>query len=624
MSLVSVLSGRSRFGRRADPPQDGPSTRGTTRWNLAMVLTPALIVLILGWHRRWISDDGLIFTRTVRQILAGNGPVFNVGERAESSTSTLWQWILVLASWITQSDVGRLAVYLGLLCTTAGYVLALQATRRLHERTARVPVLVPFGVIALLALPPVWDFATSGLETGLTTLWIAGCWWLLVRLPHDPRARIAYALAFVAGLGPTVRPDLAIATLGFLIALAVIRRPRPLRALALFGTAFTLPLLYEIFRMGYYGVMLPLPAVTKEASASDWSRGWNYVRDLTGPYHLWIPFVVLAACVLAQAVLRVRRDPARARARLDPRTIDRAGWTRITVLAVPVACGLVMLLYVIRVGGDFMHARMLLPGLFTLLLPILVVPANRLAVPAATVLIGWAVVCAVAFRVPYEGIGPRGIADERAFYIGALKVANPVTAYSYVANYPRFPAAAQAARADHKHVIVYPWYDGFYVTALDPKLPAPVATVWTNLGMNGANTPLDGVSVDILGLAYPLAAHVELTTRGRPGHEKEIDIAWVFAQYTSPDAVLPPGIDPIRVKAARYALTCGNTNTGKIKELQDSVQEPMTWSRFKKNFTGAWDRTSFRFPNDPVTAAKKICGVDVLQKDVLPKDNTDR
>ncbi|MFI1381729.1 hypothetical protein [Embleya sp. NPDC020886] len=619
MSLVSVLSGRS--GPRADPATDGPQPRGITRWNTAMVLVPTLILLVLGWHRRWISDDGLIFTRTVRQILAGHGPVFNVGERAEASTSTLWQWLLVLTSWITQMDVGRLAVHLGLLCTTAGYALALHTTRRLHTRSTRTVPLVPLGVIALLALPPVWDFATSGLETGLTTLWTAGCWWLLVRLPHDPRARVTYGLAFLAGLGPMVRPDLAIATLGFLIALAIVRRPRVLHTLGLLGTAFTVPLLYEIFRMGYYGVLLPLPAVTKEASAADWSRGWNYVRDLTDPYHLWIPLVVLVAVAIGRSLPRLR-DPAGVGARL--RAIDRAGRARITVFAVPVLCGLAMLLYVVRVGGDFMHARMLLPGLFMLLLPILLVPANRLAIPAATVLVGWAAVCAISFRVPYEGIGPRGIADERAFYVSALKVANPVTAYSYVANYPRFPAAANAARTDHTHVIVYPWYDGFYVTALDPNLPAPVATVWSNLGMNGANTPLDGVSVDILGLAYPLAAHVELTTRGRPGHEKSLDIAWVFAQYAAPDAILPPGIDPIRVKAARYALTCGDANRGKLKELQDSVHEPMSWSRFKENFTGALDRTSFRFPSNPVDAAKEICGIDVLAKDVLPADNPNR
>src|SRR5690625_491907 len=36
-----------------------------------------------GWQRRWIADDGLIVLRTVRNLIAGNGPVFNAGERLQ-------------------------------------------------------------------------------------------------------------------------------------------------------------------------------------------------------------------------------------------------------------------------------------------------------------------------------------------------------------------------------------------------------------------------------------------------------------------------------------------------------------------------------------------------------------
>ena len=45
------------------------------------------------WQRRWIADDGLIVLRTVRNLLAGNGPVFNKGERVEANTSTLWTYL---------------------------------------------------------------------------------------------------------------------------------------------------------------------------------------------------------------------------------------------------------------------------------------------------------------------------------------------------------------------------------------------------------------------------------------------------------------------------------------------------------------------------------------------------
>ena len=51
-------------------------------------------------QRRWIADDGLIVLRTVRNLLAGNGPVFNAGERVESNTSTAWTYLVCLGSLI--------------------------------------------------------------------------------------------------------------------------------------------------------------------------------------------------------------------------------------------------------------------------------------------------------------------------------------------------------------------------------------------------------------------------------------------------------------------------------------------------------------------------------------------
>ncbi|MDI2126681.1 hypothetical protein [Yinghuangia seranimata] len=608
MSLVSALSRRTGLGNA--PGDADPGERRTRRWNAAMIALPSAVVLLLGYTHRWISDDGLIFTRTVRQILAGHGPVYNMGERAEASTSTVWQWLLVAMGWITGADIGRLAVYLGLACTALGYAVALDGTRRLYQRSLGPRIMLPAGVIVLIALPPVWDFATSGLETGLTTLWIAGCWWLLVRTLDDRRARTTYTLAVLAGLGPMVRPDLGLASVGFLVALWFVRRPRLRSTFGHAAAAAFLPAAYEVFRAGYYGVLLPLPALAKEASGSDWRRGGAYARDFAAPYALWLPLLLLAAAAVIAAVLRMRDGG------LGP--LVRAESGRTAVFVTPIVVAALMALYVVRVGGDFMHARMLLPALFVALLPVMLVPAGRIAVAVTAAVAVWALVCGTTLRVPYDGLsGNNIIADERAFYVDAMGIAHPVSADDYLRHYPRFPEAVRMATVGHTHVMIYAWYHGFYVTPLNPGDPAPYATAWLNLGMSGAAVPLNGRSIDILGLAYPLAAHLELTGRGRPGHEKELDIAWLFAEYAAPDAVLPPGIDPHRVAQAKYALTCGAENRGKIKELQDSVREPMSWTRFWKNLTGSYERTKFRFPNDPAAAMQQICGTSELPDDYM-------
>lgn len=165
-SSVSLPSGPGRRAVWAD------------RARVAVWLGPALVVAYAGFQRRWMSDDAYIYVRTVRQVLAGNGPVFNAGERVESSTGTLWQWLLVAAGTVGVDPVSA-AVLGGLLLTAAGFALAgLGALRTYGGRAA-----VPLGSLVLLGLPPVWDFATSGLETGLATCWIAGAWLMLITRP---------------------------------------------------------------------------------------------------------------------------------------------------------------------------------------------------------------------------------------------------------------------------------------------------------------------------------------------------------------------------------------------------------------------------------------------------------
>jgi len=161
----------------------------------AVLLGLAVVVdVVLMWQRRWMSDDGLIFLRTVRQILAGHGPVFNVGERVETNTSTLWTVVLIGLA-VLPVRLEYAAVGAGLVLSAAALGFALDGARRL---TGLGRVVVPAGGLVVLAMPPFWDFGTSGLETGLSFCWLGSTWWLLVRrsqreprlfVPHGARRR---------------------------------------------------------------------------------------------------------------------------------------------------------------------------------------------------------------------------------------------------------------------------------------------------------------------------------------------------------------------------------------------------------------------------------------------------
>jgi hypothetical protein len=92
------------------------------------------------WSRRWMSDDGYIYLRVVDELPAGNGPVFNRGERIEAATSPLWVGILSLNKEIFRPvSFPWLAILLGLVLSIAGLALRVIITESPDGLTSADP-----------------------------------------------------------------------------------------------------------------------------------------------------------------------------------------------------------------------------------------------------------------------------------------------------------------------------------------------------------------------------------------------------------------------------------------------------------------------------------------------------
>ncbi|MEJ7583534.1 MAG: hypothetical protein WKF43_05455 [Acidimicrobiales bacterium] len=124
--------------------------------------TPLLVLATAAWQRRWMSDDGFINLRVVAQISAGNGPVFNAGERVEAGTSTLWVALLSLGDLVLPVRLEWIAVFGGIGLTLVGLAATMGAATLLWQQLHPDTVLVPVGALCLVAVTPVWDFASSG------------------------------------------------------------------------------------------------------------------------------------------------------------------------------------------------------------------------------------------------------------------------------------------------------------------------------------------------------------------------------------------------------------------------------------------------------------------------------
>jgi arabinofuranosyltransferase len=488
-------------------------------------------------------------------------------------------------------------IWTGLLLAPLGLLFALLGARVLHQRYSPGRPLLPVGAAVVLALPPFWDFATSGLEDSLIFCWLGLCWWLLAGLRTDSRGRACW-LAFVAGLGWLVRPDLAIGTVALLAALWYIVRPGWRRSALVVVVAGGVPMAYQVFRMGYYGLLVPNTAVAKDASSIHFPHGLTYLTNFISPYLLWIPLLLLP--VLFPLTVG--------------RRLDRADIVRCAAVA---GSGALMAAYVTAIGGDFMHGRMLLPATFALLLPVMALPVPALSSQVTRTAVSGVYVAVIALWALTYGVHgritqlpgivpPNGIADERAFYVAMLHQQYPDDGTEYVpvimATKTGIPEVLiSRAASSGKAVLIYQAGKGSQPVSVPLSRPGyAVADVATFLGAAGAGTPLDGLVVDQQGLSYALGSHQDALPDSRPGHTRWVWPAWIVAEYSNVSTA--PGIPAVQIAAARKALSCGA-----LAELDQATQAPLTAGRFVSNLVHSLSLTTARFSADPVTAEKQLC-----------------
>ena len=294
-----------------------------------------MVAVLFGWgawQRRWIADDGLIVLRTVRNLLAGNGPVFNQGERVEANTSVVWTYLVYFAGSATRPmrlEYVALALALGL--SLLGLALLMLGTGRLFAPSlvGRRAIMLPAGALAYIAVPPARDFATSGLESGLVMAYLGLLWWMMVCWSQAKRSRppgrvFIVALAFVAGCSVLVRPELALIG-GLALIMMLIAAQGWRRRTAIVVAGGLLPVGYQIFRMGYYGLLFPGTALAKDAAGDKWSQGLIYLSNFNRPYALWVPMLLLAGLGLVLwASARRRKGPSTASSTGGPLARTRA------------------------------------------------------------------------------------------------------------------------------------------------------------------------------------------------------------------------------------------------------------------------------------------------------------
>jgi len=552
---------------------------------LGLLFIPVLFFLGFGFWRIWVCDDAFHTFRVVRNLLSGHGPVYNVGERVEVYSHPLWLGILAFWDYVTgKIELG--AAWLGLLFSASGLFLGQLGARTFVRKSSNYQKLafIPLGSIVIAALLPFWDYASSGLETGLGFFWLGLSFFLLARQSSETSWWTVRCMLAWFSLGPLIRPDFVVFSGGLILLSLAIRPPKSIGDSVYFGiAALSLPSIYQVFRIGYFASLYPNTALAKSALSSYWSQGLIYLQDFVSPYKLYIPVYLLVVALIIEALYVFKAR-------------SRCQGARIAVVIM--SLGALHAFFVFRGGGDFMHGRYLLPSFFALQLPVscIAFPINnkfrRIMIPILIGTVIWASWCIGWGRIPYGGIGPHSIADERGVYVRVTGQPNPITLSDYgMSKISQSEWAAQAKEAINKEL--------------------SNRSVTTNFGGGRAFAAgPSGYSYAGAGLSSPIGSRFSLKFRLRPGHEKEVPETWKLARFGNPtrqdhtiESVLrKPHSLEVRTLLARKVLDCSP-----VSDLLEAIHRPLTFSRFWHNMSLAWQTPNLKIPRDSSEAIRKFC-----------------
>jgi len=435
-----------------------------------LAVLAAVVVFI---KNAWVSEDAYIIFRSIEQLFAGHGPVWNPHERVQVFTSPLWFWLLA-AVRIFSTDPFVNAVGLGL-----GLWLASLAVIR---RLAATPGAFLLTVLALLSVNGFSDFTSSGLENSLLYLLLALFVLYFARtLAPDSSPVPLTRLWLVAGLVLLTRHDQVFLVVPALVGATWRTKNRLdrrgiIRLLAL-GLG---PLLaWTVFSVVYYGFPFPNTAYAKLNTGIDgfvvFRQGLKYI------------LVSLGRDTLTLVVVGVFVWWGR-------------GIAGVRLLAVG---SVLQLAYVVWVGGDFMQGRFLSGACLVAVLAVVNLlkwrPAGRRAVWVGLVLYG-ALYPHTPLNVPARYPKPGfdlGVVDERGYYNDKLSLW-------------QYWNCRRSARA-------FPDNDWRRDAEVFRAAAAPVITVGS-IGVFGYVAGTKKIIIDGLALSDPLLARLPATPYWRVGH----------------------------------------------------------------------------------------------------------
>lgn len=440
-------------------------------------------------------------------MFAGNGPVWNPHERVQVFTSPLWFVVLSVVR-VFSSDVFLNAVVVSLVLL----ISMLLVVRKLCDHSGYF-LLFSFMLVSSNAF---FDYTSSGLENILGYVLLASFAYFYHRLfliPDEDKNRVRSIRALLIGFGFVicVRHDLLLLTfpaVGYVIVsqfryLSIKEWVRELAIAAIpLGS-------YTVFSLIYYGFPFPNTAYAKLTTGIPTS---DLVAQGVKYYLQTIQFDSLTGLVIVAALVANLVRP-------------RFAWMRYLCIGI-----ILNLLYVLKVGGDFMQGRFFSYSFFlssVLLVQWIAGVQFQRKMVYLLLFLGMYVIAyphtPLTSSINFTGSNTRwGIADERGFYF----------------KYSSFYQYVRARRED----VLFPQHNSALEGALFKEAEEPLA-IMSMIGFYGYHAGLEKIIIDPLALSDPLLARLPSRSDWRIGHFiRDLPDGYIESIVMGREALKDPGL----------------------------------------------------------------------------------
>ncbi|MFH1051255.1 MAG: hypothetical protein V1779_10060 [bacterium] len=296
---------------------------------LKYVLYVLLALFVYVWIvNAWVGDDAYITFRTVDNFVNGYGLTWNTSERVQAYTHPLWMFIHSFFYAIT-GNIYYTTMFLS-------FAFSFAAVWLLVFKIANNKLLAIAGLITLLISKTFIDYTSSGLENPLTYFLIA--LFLIFYFKDDEIKNKLFKLSLLTALVMLNRMDLVLLFLPALIYL--IAKNWKARHLLYMFYGFIPFLVWEIFSVIYYGFPFPNTYYAKLNTGIPIgeyiSQGLSYYANLFNNDPM--SGIMIFSGIIGIIVYSVKKKNLN--------------------LYLPLVLGIILyLLYILRIGGDFMSGR---------------------------------------------------------------------------------------------------------------------------------------------------------------------------------------------------------------------------------------------------------------------------